>query len=108
MTVYVLFVESVNFCNVGGIAGGGDLLTDDLYGCPVVPGEKKRRPLARKCARHGTADRTSRSVNHRDLVLQQHLWFLSPFVMQTPRHGKSGRADAQIPNRAELQKATCT
>src|SRR5689334_14847525 len=73
MMVYVPFVESVNFCDVSRISGGGDLLADDFYGCPVVPGEKKRRPLARKCAGHGTADRTSRSVNHRNLVLQQHL-----------------------------------
>src|SRR6185295_9530530 len=73
MMVHGPFVESINFCDVGGIAGGEDLLADDFYGCPVAPGEKKRRPLARKRARHGAADSTSRSVNHRNLVLQQHL-----------------------------------
>jgi hypothetical protein len=77
MLVHGLFVESVDFRDIGGSARGSDVPTDNFDGCPVAPGEKKRGTLARKRARHGAADRTSGSVNHRNLVLQQHRWFLS-------------------------------
>ena len=45
---------------------------------PVMPlaGSEAMKALAGKDARAGTADCPRGSVDHRDLVLQQHLWFL--------------------------------
>lgn len=43
----------------------------------VVPREMEPGPLGREGVCDGTADRSSGSVDHRDLVLQYHFWFLS-------------------------------
>ena len=77
MRVHSLLVESVDLRRLGGSAGGNDVLRDRFDRCPEAPGEKERAPLARKGARDSTADCPAGSVDHRDLVLQQHLW--SPF-----------------------------
>ena len=75
MRVHSLLVESVDLRRLGGSAGGNDVLRDRFDRCPEAPGEKERGPLARKGARDSTADCPAGSVDHRDLVLQQHLWF---------------------------------
>src|SRR6266404_9598455 len=77
MAVHGLFVERVDLCRRGESSAGNDLLGDSFDGCPVAPGEKKLGPLARKGACDSAADRASGSVDHRNLVLQHHLWFLS-------------------------------
>jgi hypothetical protein len=77
MLVYGLLVESVDLRPLGGSAGGNDVLGDHFDGCQVAPGEKQIRPFSRKGARNGTADCASGSVDHRNLVLQHHLWLLS-------------------------------
>src|SRR5829696_2163008 len=96
-------VESVDLRRLGGSAGGNDVLGDSFDGCQVAPGEKKIGPLARIGACDSTADRTSGSIYHRNLVLQHHLWLPPPFrdpptsgssepsMMQTPRRRESGR-----------------
>src|SRR4051794_18770524 len=73
MLVHSLLVESVDLRRVGGPAGGNDVLGDRFDRCPAAPGEKELGPLACKRACDSTADRTSGSVDHRNLVLQHHL-----------------------------------
>src|SRR5262245_28186014 len=77
MLVHSLFVESVDLRRLGGSAGGHDVLGDSFHRRQVAPGEKKPGALAPKGACDSTADRTSGSVDHRNLVLQNHLWLLS-------------------------------
>jgi hypothetical protein len=77
MLVHSLLVESVDLRRLGGSAGGIDFLGDRVDRCPVAPGEKELGPLSRKGACDGAADPASPSVDHRNLVLQHHLWFLS-------------------------------
>src|SRR6266545_3246463 len=77
MLVHGLLVESVDLRRLGGSTCGNDVLGDSFDGCQVAPGEKKIGPLRRKGACDSTADRTSGSVDHRNLFLQHHLWFLS-------------------------------
>src|SRR5216684_8986316 len=77
MLVYSLLVESVGLRRLGGSAGGNDVLSDRFDRCLAAPGEKNLGPFARKGACDSTADRTSASVDHRNLVLQHHFWFLS-------------------------------
>src|SRR5712692_7955413 len=110
MLVHSLLVESVDLRRFGGSAGGNDVLGDRFDRCPEAAGEKKLGPLSRKGACDSTADPTSGSVDHRNLVLEDHLWFLSgpgahtrptrhpstprssePSMMQTPRRRESGR-----------------
>src|SRR5688572_23050233 len=76
MLVHSLLVESVDLRRLGGSAGGNDVLGDNFDGCQVAPGEKKIGPLRRKGACDSAADHASGSVDHRNLVLQHHLWFL--------------------------------
>src|SRR5215208_8298011 len=77
MLVHSLLVESVDLSRLGGSAGGNDVVGDRFHRCAQAPGQKKVGPLARKGACDGTADRASGAVDHRDLVLQHQLWFLS-------------------------------
>src|SRR6266508_5163319 len=77
MLVHGLLVESVDLRRLGGSAGGNNVLGDNFDGCQVAPGEKKIGPLSRKGACDSAADRASGSVDHRNLVRQHHLWFLS-------------------------------
>jgi hypothetical protein len=77
MLVHRLLVERVDCRRLSGSAGGNDVLGDNFDGSPFVPGEKELGPLRRKGARNSTADRASGSVDHYNLVLQHHLWFLS-------------------------------
>src|SRR6266508_583176 len=72
-----LLVESVDLRRLGGSAGGNDFLGDSFDGCQVAPGEKEIGPLRRKGACDSAADGAPGSVDHRNLVLQHHLWFLS-------------------------------
>ena len=78
MLVHRLLVERVDLRRLGGSAGGLDVLGDDFDWCQVAPGEKELGALGREGACDRTADRASRSVDHRNLVLQHHLWF--PFA----------------------------
>src|SRR6266566_10013927 len=77
MLVHGLLVESIDLRRLGGSAGGNNVLGDNFDGCQVAPGEKKIGPLSRKGACDSAADRASGSVDHRNLVRQHHLWFLS-------------------------------
>ena len=77
MPVHCLLVERVDLRGLGGSAGGNDFLGDNLDGCQVAPGEKELGPLRGKGACDSAADRASGAVDHRNLVLQHHLWFLS-------------------------------
>src|SRR5215510_716154 len=86
MLVHGLLVESVDLRHLGGSAGGNDVLGDRFDRCPAAPGEKKLGPLVRKGACDSTADRASSAIDHRNLVLQHHLWFLS--MMQPLRRRK--------------------
>ena len=76
MLVHGLFIESVDLRRVGGSASGNDVLGDRFDGCQIAAGEKKIGSLRRKGAYDSAADRASGSVDHRNLVLQHHLWFL--------------------------------
>src|SRR5215813_3304433 len=73
MLVHSLFVEGVDLRRLGG-SPGGDNVIGDFYGCPEAPGEKELGPFARKCACDSTADSASGSVDHRNPVLQHHLF----------------------------------
>src|SRR6266487_4267916 len=94
MLVHGLLVESVDLRRLGGSAGGNDLLGDRFDGCQVAPGEKQLGPLARKGACDSAADGASGSVDHRNLVRQQHLWFLSLPGVVTPAHLMSYRGES--------------
>src|SRR5215475_13053849 len=73
MLVHSLLVEGVDLCRLGGSTGGINFLGDGFDRRQTASGEKKPGPLARKGARDSAADRTSRSVDHRNLVVQHHL-----------------------------------
>src|SRR5882757_2618428 len=77
MLVHSLLIESVYLRHLGGSAGGNDFFGDNFDGCPVASREKKPGPLTRKGACDSTADRTSGSVDHCDLILEHH--YLSYF-----------------------------
>ena len=73
MPVHGLLVERVDLGRLGGSAGGDDVLGDRVDRCPDArPVRKTLGPLAREGACDGAADRTSGSVDHRNLVLQHH------------------------------------
>src|ERR671919_1114848 len=100
MLVHGLLVESVDLRRLGGSTDGNDVLGDNFDRCQGAPGEKEIGPLSRKGACDSAADRASGSVDHRNLVLQHHLWFLSVpgwslFVRYWLRHrgrrARSGR-----------------
>jgi hypothetical protein len=80
MLVHGLLVECVDLRRLGGSAGGSDVLGDVIDRRKLVPGEKHLGPLAREGACHGAADPASGSVDDRDLVLQHHLWLISPIT----------------------------
>src|SRR5262245_41462485 len=77
MRVHSLLVESVDLRSLGGSASGHDFLGDSFDGCQFVPGQKDLCPLGRNGAYDSAAAPPSGSVDHRNLVLQQHIWFLS-------------------------------
>jgi hypothetical protein len=77
MRVHTLFVEGVDLRRLGRSSGGNDLLGDNFDRCQVAAGEKELGPLRRKRACDRAADRAPRSVDHRNLVVQHHLWFPS-------------------------------
>src|SRR5438477_11068535 len=77
MPVHGLLVQSVDLRSLRGSAVGNDPLGDGFDGCQVAPGEKKIGPLRRKGVCNSAADRAAGSVDHRNLILQHHLWFLS-------------------------------
>src|SRR5512133_4296003 len=76
MIVQSLLVESVDLRCLGKSASGNDALGDRFDRCPEAPGEEEFASLAGKGTCDGTADRTSGPVDHSNLVLQHHLWFL--------------------------------
>src|SRR5215207_9231420 len=86
MLVHSLLIESVDLRRLGGSTGGNDVLGDSFDRCQVAPGEKKLGPLRRKGVCDSAADRASGSVDHRNLVLQQHLWFLPVPWVVAPAH----------------------
>src|SRR6266852_9582515 len=72
MLVNSLLIQSVYPRRLGGSAGGNDFFGDNVDGCSVASREKKLGPLTRKGTRDGAADPASRSVDHRNLVLEHH------------------------------------
>src|SRR5262249_23327181 len=84
MLVHSLLFESVYLRRLGRSACGMDFLGDIFDARPASPREKELRPLARKGTRDGAADPAARSVDHRNLVLQHHLGFLSVPRVVTP------------------------
>src|SRR5262252_3795889 len=104
MLVHGLLVESVDLRRLGGSTGGNDFPGDSFDGCQVAPAEKEPGPFRRKGTRDSAADLASGSVDHRNLVLQHHLWFLlqhhlwflcvpgwSHPNIQTPQRRENGR-----------------
>ena len=79
MLVHRLLIERVDLRRLGGSAGGSDVLGDHFDGGQVAPGEKHLGTLRRKGACDRAADPASSSVDHRNLVLQHHLWFSFAF-----------------------------
>src|SRR5262245_4596654 len=79
MSVHRPLVESVDLRRLRGSACGHDVFCDGIERCAVMASEKDPGSFAGKGASHGTADRSSGSVDDRNLVLQQHLWF--PFLI---------------------------
>ena len=77
MLVHSLFIEGVDLRRLDGCACGSDVLGDKFDGCQVAPGEKQRGPLGHEGAGDGAADLASGSVDHGNLVPQDHLGFLS-------------------------------
>src|ERR687897_1134331 len=77
MLIHSLLVESVDLRRLGGSAGGNDLLSDRFDRCQAAPGEKELGSLSREGACDSSADCASGPVDHCNLVLQHHLWFLS-------------------------------
>ena len=72
MPVDRLLVERVDLGRLGGSAGGDDLRGERVDRCLETPGQKDRRSLAREGAGHRAADRAPCSVDHRDLVFENH------------------------------------
>src|SRR5689334_12364711 len=73
MRIHGLFVEGVDLGGFSGSTRADDVLGYRFDRRQAVPGEEDLGSLVRESARYRTADRTSRTVNHRHLVLQQHL-----------------------------------
>jgi len=97
MLVHSLLVQSVDLRRLGGSAGGNDALSDRFDRCPEAPGEKKLGSLAREGACDSTADRASGPVDHRNLILQHHLWFLSvPGGHARPSHELRPTAESHL------------
>src|SRR6185436_1718006 len=91
MVLHSLLVKSVDLRHIGGSAGGDDVLGNNFYGCQGAPSEKKLGPLSRKGACDGSADRPAGSIDHRNLVLQQHHRFLSVLSRRSCRHRDVGK-----------------
>ena len=72
MPVHGRLVERVHLGRFGSSARGNDVSADSFHGCLQAPGEENRGSLAREGACDSAADRTAGSVDHRNLVLQQH------------------------------------
>ena len=72
MFVNGLLVERVDLRRLGRSARGNDVPGDELNGCEGAAGEEETGSLGREGVRDGAADRTTGSVDHRDLVLQSH------------------------------------
>src|SRR6266545_5367645 len=99
MLVHSLFVESVDLRRLGGSAGGNDLVGDHFDRCQVAPGDKDLGPFARKGACDRTTDRTCASVDHRNLVLQHHRWFLFPLSVDVRTVGAVDEVDTATPGK---------
>src|SRR4029450_1431289 len=69
-----LLVKSVNLRGLGEASCGDDFTGDSLNRRLPSPRQKESRSFARKGARDSAADPASGSVDHRDFVLQHHLW----------------------------------
>ena len=95
--VHGLLVEGVDRRRLGGPAGGNDLLGDRFDRCPVAAGDKQRGPLAHKGAGDRAADGAAGAVEHRDLVGQQHRWFLSGRWRWFAWHARAGRVGGRHP-----------
>src|SRR5262245_28995207 len=79
MSVHSPLIESVDLRCRRGSACGHDVFRDGVERSAVMASEKDHGSFAGKGASHGTPDRSSCSVDDRNLVLQQHLWF--PFLI---------------------------
>jgi hypothetical protein len=77
MPVDLLLVERVDLRRLSGSAGRDNFLSDRFDRYLAATGEKNLSSFACKSARDSTADRTSGSVDHCNLVFQYHFGFLS-------------------------------
>src|SRR5260370_39501093 len=77
MFINSVLVEAADLRRLGDSAGGKVVLSDRFDRRSLAPSEKKLGPLMRKGTRDTAADLASGSVDHRNFVLQHHLWFLS-------------------------------
>jgi hypothetical protein len=68
-----LFIERVDLRR----SGGRDFLGNRFDGSNVATSEKKPCAFARKGACDSTSDSASGAIDHRNLVFQQHFWFLA-------------------------------
>jgi hypothetical protein len=84
MLLHGLLVDSVDLRRLGGSAGGNDLLRERFDLRPLAPGEKNLGPLARKLACDSASDGASGTVDHRNLVLEDHDWVLFCARVVTP------------------------
>src|SRR5688500_13377038 len=91
-------VENVDLRRVGGSASGVDVLSDRFDGCQATPGEKQLGPLTGKGECDSAADGASRSVDHRNLVVQHHLCSFLRLVidLDTATSGKWATNSAQF------------
>src|SRR4030095_9403876 len=69
------FVESVDLRRLGGSTRGNNFLRNRFDGRRVPPGEKQIGPVRCKRACDSAPDRASGSVNHSNLILEQHHFF---------------------------------
>src|SRR4030095_951569 len=104
MPVHRLLVESVDLRRLGRSPGGHDVLRARVDRCPEATGQKEPGSLARKGACDSTADRTSGSVDHPNLVVEQHLWF--PFAKDTDTMTSRNRARDLRPVSASIRVNT--
>jgi hypothetical protein len=72
MLVDRLLVESIDLGRLGDSTRGDDVLGHRFDPCLLVPGEEDLGPFAREGACDSAADPTAGSVDHRNLVLEDH------------------------------------
>src|SRR4029453_2697227 len=96
MVVDSLLLESVDLRRLGGPTGGNDVPGDRFDRRQAAPRQKHLGPLGPEGACDSAADPASGSVDHRNLVLQQHLGFPWIFTRFGPSGGTSYTAGSYL------------